>query len=301
MSSTPKTGLDSEGPSAATTPGSRSHFDTFETKFFEQGDNSSEIAVEVEHFDDLDGGPRAKRRPPARQLTLAIAIGGASLAVLGCVALLRGGHRSNKPTGETVAQAQLAPAEPAMPPPSVPTQAAPSVAPAPTEQPVVAAPAAPAAPSAPVAAAPVPSATEPVAAVPSEPAPAPAAAPAPEVPQAKASDSFRDDCEKAIKAKHTKEILSACAEAFAADPSAAALAVAVARVEYDRGHSAQALAWSKKAIAADPDVADAYVFIGGAEQTAGHGKAAKEAYRRYLQLAPGGRYAADLRAIVGRL
>ena len=46
---------------------------------------------------------------------------------------------------------------------------------------------------------------------------------------------------------------------------------------------------------------DAYVFVGGAEQSAGHRKAAKEAYKHYLQLAPGGRYAADLRAIVGSL
>jgi predicted TPR repeat methyltransferase len=63
----------------------------------------------------------------------------------------------------------------------------------------------------------------------------------------------------------------------------------------------QALAWGKKAIAADANAADAYVFIGGAEQTAGHGKAAKEAYQHYLQLAPKGRYAADIRAIVGAL
>jgi Tfp pilus assembly protein PilF len=116
-----------------------------------------------------------------------------------------------------------------------------------------------------------------------------------------AADStlVRGNCTKAIKEKRNKEILALCGEAFAADPSAADIAVALARTEFDRGRSAQALAWSKKAIAVDPNAADAYVFIGGAEQNVGHHKAAKEAYRRYLQLAPGGRYAADLRAIVG--
>lgn len=92
-----------------------------------------------------------------------------------------------------------------------------------------------------------------------------------------------------------------CSEAFAADPSAADVAVIMAKAEFDKGHAAEALAWSQKALAADPNAADAYVFIGGVEQSAGHNKAAKEAYKRYLQLAPSGRYAADLRAIVGTL
>ena len=89
--------------------------------------------------------------------------------------------------------------------------------------------------------------------------------------------------------------------AFTADPGVAEIAVVLAKIEFDRGRSAQALAWSKKAIAADPDAADAYVFLGGAEQNAGHGKAAKLAYQHYLHLAPAGRYAADLRAIVNSL
>jgi Tfp pilus assembly protein PilF len=115
------------------------------------------------------------------------------------------------------------------------------------------------------------------------------------------ADLSAERCKKAIRAKHNKEILSACADAFSADPSAADVAVELAKIEFDRGRTVPALAWAKKAIAADPNAAEAYVFIGGAEQSAGHGKAAKEAYRRYLQLAPSGHYAADLRAIVGSL
>jgi Tfp pilus assembly protein PilF len=117
---------------------------------------------------------------------------------------------------------------------------------------------------------------------------------------ADASDA-QSRCQKAISGKHNKDILTVCPDAFAADSSAADIAVALAKIEFDRGRTAQASDWGRKALAADPNAADAYVFIGGAEQSAGHRKAAKEAYKRYLQLAPGGRYARDLRAIVGSL
>jgi Tfp pilus assembly protein PilF len=115
------------------------------------------------------------------------------------------------------------------------------------------------------------------------------------------SDDVRSRCRKAVAERRNKGILASCAEAFEADPGAVDIAILLAKTEFDRGHTAQAYVWGKKAIAADPNAADAYVFIGGAEQTAGHSKAAKEAYKRYLQMAPSGRYAADLRAIVGSL
>ena len=95
-------------------------------------------------------------------------------------------------------------------------------------------------------------------------------------------------------------MLAVCPAAFAADPTAAGIAVALAKIEFDRGRGARAVEWGRKAIAIDENLADAYVFVGGGEQMAGHGKAAKEAYRRYLELAPKGRYAADVRAIVGK-
>jgi tetratricopeptide (TPR) repeat protein len=104
-----------------------------------------------------------------------------------------------------------------------------------------------------------------------------------------------------MSSKRSREILDLCPVAFTSSPGGAEIAVALAKVEFDRGRSAQAYAWGKKAIAANPDLADAYVFIGGAEQSSGHGKAAKEAYEHYLRLAPSGRYAADLRAIVNSL
>jgi tetratricopeptide (TPR) repeat protein len=135
--------------------------------------------------------------------------------------------------------------------------------------------------------------------------PAPVAPAAPVAQAALVAPAAQDDtqarCQDAIRGKRSKDILAVCPAAVSDDPIAADIAVALARIEFDRGRSTQASAWSKKAIAANPDVADAYVFLGGAEQNAGHGKAAKQAYQHYLRLAPTGRYAADLRTIVNAL
>jgi tetratricopeptide (TPR) repeat protein len=119
--------------------------------------------------------------------------------------------------------------------------------------------------------------------------------------QAAAASGAGERCQQAMRGKRNKDILAFCTVAFAEDAGNADVAVALAKVELDRGRFLQAYAWSKKAIAINPESAEAYVFAGGAEQSRGHGKAAKEAYLHYLRLAPAGRYAAELRAIVGSL
>jgi hypothetical protein len=320
MSPTSKSSLSAPAPASPVPSGSKDKFDTFETKFFERGDEGANLAVEVERFDDLDEGHKPRKFAPSREFLLGVVVGSASVAILGCVALWLAGTRTSRPATFSASAAPdptpAAPAAPAVvqaepvPPPVAPAVApiAPAVAKAePEPTPTPAAPVVPAVAKAESEPAPAPAAAPtlaaPAAAKP-EPEPIPTLAvptPAVPTPAMPAADStlVRSNCTKAIKEKRNKEILAVCAEAFAADPSAADIAVALARTEFDRGRSAQALAWSKKAIAVDPNAADAYVFIGGAEQNVGHGKAAKEAYRRYLQLAPGGRYAADLRAIVG--
>jgi hypothetical protein len=297
--------------------GSKSHFDTFETKFFEQGEqseiDSARLAGEVERFDDLDAF-KPRRLSPSRRFVMSVAIGSASLALVASIVLWRGGgHASSSFSPEAVVAQPYQPTlanEPAPPPALNPAPVA--VAPAQPAQPVAVAQANPAEtpPSAATddqAVAPAPTPT--AAAVAAAPAVAEAAeakpmladtktAPAADAPDAQAR------CAKAMQSKRTKDVLAACPDALSADPSvptAADIAVTLAKIEFDRGRVAQASMWSKKALAADPNAADAYVFLGGAEQTAGHGKAAKEAYKRYLQLAPTGRYASDLRAIVGAL
>ncbi len=199
------------------------------------------------------------------------------------------------------------------------------------QDPAAAAPAKGLAPTAPVA---EPTPTEPAATPPAAPAPAPAvavqaaepaAAPAaepaapvvaraepakpepdktqeaPVAQAAPAENEARDRCRQAIRARKGKDIVSLCSAAFEQDATDADAAIAVAKVEFDRGRFAQAHNWSKKAIAVNPAAAEAYVYAGGAEQNQGHGKAAKEAYLQYLRLAPSGRYAAELRTIVNSL
>ena len=295
----------------------KGQFDTFETKFFEQGDQGTNQAAEQERFDDLDELPRA-RKGSSRQFVLGVAIGSASVAVLGCLGLWLSGARlatrapipatvvAAPPSPEPVAAPAPAPAPTPSPavaqaepdPAPVPTPAAAKVEPDPVPTPTVAPPAVAALPAAPQPedmpeAKPLPVAAEAHEAV--VPAAPTAAAPAVEAAEA------RGRCMKTVSEKRGKQILSVCGLAFAADPSAVDIAVLLAKTEFDKGRSAQALAWGKKAVAVDPNAADAYVFIGGAEQNVGHGKAAKEAYKRYLELAPTGRYAGDLRAIVGTL
>jgi tetratricopeptide (TPR) repeat protein len=125
--------------------------------------------------------------------------------------------------------------------------------------------------------------------IPAETPAAPAAAPD--------SAQLEKSCRDAFGQKRPKDVLDSCGRAFEARP-AADLAVLVAESELDRGRAASALTWARKAVAADPAVADAYVFIGTAEQQAGHAQAAREAYLKYLELAPTGRFSQDVKTVV---
>jgi tetratricopeptide (TPR) repeat protein len=64
------------------------------------------------------------------------------------------------------------------------------------------------------------------------------------------------------------------------------------------GHGEQALSLATQAVKVDPGFPDAYVVIGSAHQSAGQRAEARQAYRRYLELAPLGRYAANLRRLL---
>jgi hypothetical protein len=286
-----------QDPRTASQSGTKRHFDTFETKFFQQGEEGPAVPVEVERFDDLDEGAKSKKFVPSRHFILGVAIGSAFIAIIGSLVIWRSGSRS-----KSTVEAKPAPIPAArVAPIAIPLAATPTPASVAVRIP----------PSATLGA--VPTAVIPVAAT--------VDASSPETPPSAVEPVKREvavlgvektepvansrealsRCKKAIKSQRSKAIFSLCADAFSADPNAADIAVTLAKIAFDRGNTAQAFEWGKKAIAADPNAADAYVFIGGAEQSAGHGKAAKEAYKRYLQLAPTGRYAADLRAIVGSL
>ena len=125
MSSSSKPGL---APEIGAIPAANQprHFDTCETRFFEQGD-AAPSQPQMERFDDLDEPPPARKRMPSRQLLLGLAVGGACAAVLGCVVLWRGsGQVSAQPEVTAVAPPAVAPS---FQPPS--PQAEPEPAPAP--------------------------------------------------------------------------------------------------------------------------------------------------------------------------
>jgi tetratricopeptide (TPR) repeat protein len=126
-----------------------------------------------------------------------------------------------------------------------------------------------------------------------------AEAPAAAAPVVAAADTsqLEQTCRDAFGHKRPKDVLDSCGRAFEAHPTAD-LAVMVAESELDRGRAASALTWARKAVDADPATADAYVFIGTAEQQAGHAQAARDAYLKYLELAPTGRFAQDLKSVV---
>ncbi len=97
------------------------------------------------------------------------------------------------------------------------------------------------------------------------------------------------------------DAVEVCTRALQEKPDAADIAVVVARAEMDLGRTDEAMVWAHKAIAIDPGVADAYVVVGSGEQQAGRTQEAREAYQKYLDLAPNGRYAEELRTVMQRL
>jgi Flp pilus assembly protein TadD len=117
------------------------------------------------------------------------------------------------------------------------------------------------------------------------------------------AEALREACLKADDGGkgRARAVLSVCRPAFKAAPESVELMVILARAELDRGRTTSARSWAKKAIAANPGLADAYVYLGGAEQEAGDTKSARAAYEKYLELAPSGRYARELRAILDSL
>ncbi|MBC8134190.1 MAG: hypothetical protein H7X95_14505, partial [Deltaproteobacteria bacterium] len=109
------------------------------------------------------------------------------------------------------------------------------------------------------------------------------------------------NCRSAFARNRFRDALVACAAAVTANPRSAEALTMMAHAELNLGHLGRAGELATKAIAIDPGIADAYVIVGGVHQDSGQNNQAKIAYRRYLQLAPRGRYADELRSIVNSL
>jgi hypothetical protein len=107
-------------------------------------------------------------------------------------------------------------------------------------------------------------------------------------------------CTDVLRTGKFRDIDSKCRVAFAAAP-AAELAAGVAQAALENGRNADAAAWARKAIGVDPKLAQAFALLGGAEQQLGRSAEAKAAYSRYLELAPDGEHAQDIRALLPQL
>ena len=77
--------------------------------------------------------------------------------------------------------------------------------------------------------------------------------------------------------------------------------VVLANCWLDRGNMQKALAFAQQAVQANPGNAEAYLVVGAVEQQNDHLGDARNAYEKYLKLAPKGQYAGDIRSILKTL
>jgi hypothetical protein len=125
----------------------------------------------------------------------------------------------------------------------------------------------------------------------------PIAAPPREAPAVEqpASSEAVTACDAAFEERNWTAIASTCAAAFEARPHESALAMRMAQAEHRHGHIAAAGGWARKALALDADIPEAYVIVAHADVAAGEARAAADAYRHYLALAPRGWHAPEAR------
>jgi tetratricopeptide (TPR) repeat protein len=119
---------------------------------------------------------------------------------------------------------------------------------------------------------------------------------------AKASDSGvpTEGCDTSTRSGLWRRSPEACARAFAADPTNASLALAVAQAEHAHARLDDAAQLAKRALALDPKAAEAYVIIARADAANGRNEDARAAYQRYLEIAPRGWHKAEAEAALRR-
>ena len=119
---------------------------------------------------------------------------------------------------------------------------------------------------------------------------------------AKANDSGvpGEGCDTSTRSGLWRRSPEACARAFAADPTNASLALAVAQAEHAHARLDDAAQWAKRALALDPKAAEAYVIIARADAENGRHEDARAAYQRYLEIAPRGWHRAEAQAALRR-
>jgi hypothetical protein len=160
-------------------------------------------------------------------------------------------------------------------------------------------------PTPPVPAAPTRAGSPGASAPPASPAPSGPRAPIAELapPEPPVSDfaSLYRGAARLYRRGRTEEAAHMAEQALTADPRADAAMVLLGNCRLDQGSLRKALEWADKAIAANDQNADAYLLRGAVLQQREQTTEAKRAYQRYLELAPHGEYAGDVRAILKSL
>jgi hypothetical protein len=111
-------------------------------------------------------------------------------------------------------------------------------------------------------------------------------------------DHFAVECSAAFAGKRFADAEKACRQATAADPGKAETHLLLAHALSNLGRWSDALVEATRASSLRPDWADPFAVIGSAQQQVGDPVPATRAYRRYLELAPTGRYADDIRTFL---
>jgi len=131
---------------------------------------------------------------------------------------------------------------------------------------------------------------------------APAAPTAPTKPAAAATDSDSlQDCQAALRRERAKPALLACEKFSRENPTSVDGLVMLAHANLLAGSDGETLRLARRASFLDPRNADAYLMVGTVLQTMGRMPAARSAYQSYLQNAPRGAHAAEVRAILKTL
>ena len=122
-----------------------------------------------------------------------------------------------------------------------------------------------------------------------------------DAPRAESFDTLLAKCREASGHARWGAARAACSAAQLVRPDSPDVLTRLAEIALNRGQERVAMRLASAALAADPGFADAYVIVGSLEQGANRNQQARAAYTRYLKLAPSGRFASDLRAILGTL
>ncbi len=110
-----------------------------------------------------------------------------------------------------------------------------------------------------------------------------------------------DGCRLALKRERAREALVACQIASDSAPASADALVLLAHANFLAGRQGETLRLAQRAVEMDRRSAEGYLLIGNVQQSAGNNSRARKAYESYLQLAPHGAHAAEVRAIVETL